>query len=318
MSNTLRKPLEVAPIKHSGSEVRGAQRRQNQAMPLLGSGVRVFILLAFALFFGVPLLWLFLAPTKTNGDLLAGFWLSFGSLQNIGLAWGHLLQYNNQELISWIWNSIVYSGGSLLLTLLVSIPAGYALATIPFRGRYALLITTLVVMILPGSATVLPLFLEINAVGLVNTIWSVILPASFFPFGVYLTYIYFASSMPPELLDAGRVDGCSEWQLFSSVALPLARPIVSLVAFFSFVANWNNYFLPYVMLTDDTKYNLPVGLGTLIANSPGVHPAFATEIPVYGPEEALAGIIVVLPILAVFLFSQRYVIAGMFGGSLKG
>lgn len=89
------------------------------------------------------------------------------------------------------------------------------------------------------------------------------------------------------------------------------------MAFFAFVNNWNNYFLPYVMLTSDDKYNLPVGLAALIAGSPGVHPAFASEIPIFGPEEALAGLITVLPVLVLFLFTQRYMLAGIFGGSTR-
>lgn len=282
-----------------------------------GRMLRLLVLLGFALFFGIPVLWLFLATTRTNNDLLNGPWLGFGSFGNVATAWRHLLDYNDQELLSWIGNSFEYSFGALAISVASCIPAGYALATMRFRGRKALLLATLLAMIMPGSAMVLPLFLEVASAHLLNTALSVILPAAFFPFGVYLTYIYYASSMPPGLLDAGRIDGCREWQLFTRIALPLAKPAVSLVAFFSFVGNWNNYFLPYVMLTDDHKYNLPVGLAALIAGSPGVHPAFASEIPVYGPEEALAGVLTVLPVLLVFLVSQRYMMAGIFGGATK-
>ncbi|MET9019129.1 carbohydrate ABC transporter permease [Actinopolymorpha sp. NPDC004070] len=279
--------------------------------------VRVAVLLAFVVFFGVPLIWLLLAATRTNDDLLTGFPIAFGSFHNLSTAWHHLLSYNDSELLSWVWNSVVYSVGGLLLTLVACVPAGYALASTRFRGRYALLLTTLVVMIVPGSTLVLPLFIEVSSVRLLDTMWAVILPMAFFPFGVYLTYIYYATSLPPALLDAGRVDGCSEWQLFWSIALPLARPVVSLVAFFAFVANWNNYFLPFVMLTDDHKYNLPVGLAALIQSAPGVHPAFASELPIYGPEIALAGVVTVAPIAVIFLFSQRSMIAGIFGGAVK-
>jgi multiple sugar transport system permease protein len=314
--------VQQQPPSAMKSEQKAAGRprevQRAHVLPLVGRGSRLLVLLLCAIFFFVPLLWLFLAPTKTNSDLFSSSPLSFGSFQNLGVAWGHLLQYNNGEILTWAGNSVIYAAGSLVLTLLVSIPAGYALATTPFKGRSVLLITTLITMILPASASVLPLFLEMNAVHLLNTAWSIILPAAFFPFGVYLTYIYFASNMPPDLLNAGRIDGCSELQLFLRIALPLARPIVSLVAFFSFVGSWNNYFLPFLMLTDDTKYNLPVGLATLISSSPGLRPALGTDLPIFGPEEALAGVLVVLPILVIFLFSQRYVIAGMFGGSVKG
>ncbi|MBA2678847.1 MAG: carbohydrate ABC transporter permease [Ktedonobacteraceae bacterium] len=85
--------------------------------------------------------------------------LAFGSFENVAIAWGHLLQFNNNEILLWLGNSLLYSGGALILTILVTIPAGYALATMQFRGRYLLLMTTLIVMILPTAATVLPLFL---------------------------------------------------------------------------------------------------------------------------------------------------------------
>jgi multiple sugar transport system permease protein len=295
-----------------------ASARRITAGSLVGPGIRILVLLAFAVFFGVPLLWLLLAPTKTNSQLLSWYPLAFGSFQNVATAWGHLLEYNNREILIWSVNSLIYAAGSLVLTVFLCIPAGYALATTRFRGRHVLLLTTLVVMIVPGSATVLPLFLEVSTAHMLNTALSVILPAAFFPFGVYLAYIYFSTSLPAGLLEAGRIDGASEFQLFWRIALPLARPIVALVAFFSFVANWNNYFLPFVMLTDDTKYNLPVGLAVLMANAPGLHPTIGTEIPIFGPEEALAGVIVVLPILLIFIFSQRYVIAGMIAGAEKG
>ncbi len=316
MSRVIREPVGSLQISQPAAKV--VRKQDPPLLPLVGNGVRILVLIACALFFGIPLLWLFLAPTKTNNDLFALSPFAFGSFQNLATAWDHLLHYNNGEIIGWTINSAVYALGSLALTLLVSIPAGYALATIRFRGRYLILLATLVVMILPGGATVLPLFLEINAFHLVNTALSVILPSAFFPFGVYLTYIYFATSLPGDLLDAGRVDGCTEIELFLRIALPLARPIVSLVAFFSFVGSWNNYFLPFVMLTDDAKYNLPVGLAALFSSSPGVHPAFATELQIFGPEEALAGVIVVLPILILFLFSQRALIAGMVEGTVKG
>ncbi len=108
---------------------------------------------------------------------------------------------------------------------MTSIPAGYALALTEFRGRQALLAMTLVVMLIPNTALVLPIFLELSAVHLIGNPLSVILPFSFFPFGVYLTYIYFSTSIPRDLLDAARIDGCSEFQVFTTVAMPLAAPV---------------------------------------------------------------------------------------------
>ena len=103
-------------------------------------------------------------------------------------------------------------------------------------------------MIMPAAALVLPIFLELNALHLIGNVLSVILPFSFFPFGVYLAYIYYSTAIPRDLLDAARIDGCGEWLVFRRVALPLAKPVVALVVFFSFVADWNNFFLPFVVL----------------------------------------------------------------------
>jgi multiple sugar transport system permease protein len=233
-------------------------------------------------------------------------------------AWRHLTDYQDGVLFQWLVNSVLYSVGSLAVTLVTALMAGYALATFRIPGRRLILVLTLIAMIVPPTALVLPLFLEINAVHLTNTALSVILPASFYPFGVYLAFIYFSTSLPRELLEAARMDGCTEVGLFRRVALPLAKPLIGLLAFFSFVANWNNYFLPYVMLSDQSAFNLPVGLGALIAGTPALNPsAGGSFMPITRPEVALAGLIVVAPIAVIFLFAQRYLVRGILAGSVK-
>jgi multiple sugar transport system permease protein len=197
------------------------------------------------------------------------------------------------------------------------VPAGYALATLNFRGRRTLLVTTLVVMLIPNTALVLPIFLEMNSVGLVGNPLSVILPYSFYPFGVFLTFIYFSTAVPSSLLAAARLDGCNEWQVFSKVALPLASPVVALVGFFSFVQNWNNYFLPFVMLPQSDHYPIQVGLSTLLSSTPAFNPSSAGSGSVSLSTLALATIFSVLPVLIVFLFSQRFLVTGMTAGGTK-
>ena len=115
----------------------------------------------------------------------------------------------------------VYAFIALVITLVVSIPAGYAMAMMEFRGRHALLVVTLVVMLMPATTLVVPLFLEVNEVHLIGTLWSVVLPYSFYPFGVYLTYIYFSTALPRDLLAAARIDGCTEFGAFRRIALPV-------------------------------------------------------------------------------------------------
>jgi len=156
-----------------------------------------------------------------------------------------------------------------------------------------------------------------NVVHLVNTPWSVILPAAFFPFGVYLAYIFYSVSLPKDLLAAGRVDGCSELQLFWYVGFPLARSLLGLLTFLSFTGNWNNYFLPFVMLNKSQLYNLPVGLQALIIGTTALRPTFATDIPIKRAEVATAGVALVLPVMLVFIFSQRFLVSGTLTGVIK-
>ena len=117
-------------------------------------------------------------------------------------------------------NSLLYSLSATAITLVTGIPAGYGLALGSFRGRKLILQLTLVAMLMPASSLVLPIFLELNAMRLIGNVFSIILPFAFFPFGVYLAYIYYATALPRGLLDAARVDGCGELQTFLRVALP--------------------------------------------------------------------------------------------------
>ena len=291
-------------------------RRRRSLKP--STVLRMVVLFGFAVFCVVPLIWLVLAPTKTDQQLLNSQPLSFGSFDRMKLAWQHLADYNDGVMYHWMWNSLYYTLAPLFLSVVAALLAGYALATMQFRGRKLILTSTLVAMVLPPTAVVLPLFLEINTFHLTNTAASVILPAAFYPFGVYLTFIYFATSLPKEILEAARIDGCSELRTFLHIALPLAKPVIALVAFFSFITNWNNYFLPYVMLSEESKYNLPVGLGVLMSSTPAIKHEQASAIPITYPEAAMAGLIVVVPVALLFLFFQRYLVGGVLSGATKG
>lgn len=283
-----------------------------------GAALRATILFGFAVFCVIPLIWLILAPSKTDAQLQDDHPLSFGSFSGYGDAWANLVDYNDGVLYHWIINSVYYTLVPMGISVLIALMAGYSLATMSFRGRKLILIVTLVAMVLPPTAVVLPLFIGINAVHLTNTAASVILPAAFYPFGVYLAFIYFATSLPKEILEAARMDGCSDLGIFVRIALPLAKPVISLVAFFSFIANWNNYFLPYVMLSEESKYNLPVGLGTLMSSSPALTRSGGSIIPINYPEVALAGLIVVVPVALAFIFFQRFLVGGVLSGATKG
>ena len=288
---------------------------------LVGLGARMAVLLGFAIFFIGPVLWLVLAPTKSDKALITGSPFSFGDFHHVALAWRHLNAFSDHVYRRWIGNTLYYTLSATGITLLVGVPAGYGLAVGKFPGRKLVLSLTLIVMIMPGAALVLPIFLELNAMHLIGSVLSVILPFSFFPFGVYLAYIYYVTALPPDLLDAARVDGAGELQTFLRVALPLAAPVVALVFFFSFVADWNNFFLPYVVLADSNQYPITVGLSNLLASTPSFNPSVGgggQSVNIFKPELALATLLAVVPVAVVFLFSQRALVRGLVGGAVKG
>jgi multiple sugar transport system permease protein len=266
--------------------------------------VRAVVLLVFAVFFVVPLAWLVLAPTKTDYGLLTRSPLAVGSLHNIWIAWQRVDGFDSHIFRRWLENSLLYSLSATAITLVTVIPAGYGLAFGRFPGRKLILKLTLIAMIMPAAALVLPIFLELNALRLIGSDFSIILPFAFFPFGVYLAYIYYATALPKGLLDAARIDGCSEWAAFRRVGIPLAMPVVALVFFFSFVANWNNFFLPYAILANQRQLPIQVGLSDLFQSA--------------RPAVALATLIAATPVAIVFVVSQRALVRGLVSGATTG
>jgi multiple sugar transport system permease protein len=282
--------------------------------------LRFAALAIFALFFFAPIVWLLLAPTKSDQALVTSSPFGFGSLHNLSQAWHHLDGFSSHIFRRWLVNSLVYASLATAIVLATAIPAGYGLAIGRFPGRRLLLTLTLVVMVMPAATLVLPIFLELNALHLLGGLMSVVLPFAFFPFGVYIAYIYYATAVPRELLEAARIDGCGEWATFRHVALPLAKPVLALVMFFSFVADWTNFFLPYALLGDSSKYPIQVGLSDLLSSTPSFNPAVGgggQQVGIFRPELALAAVLAVVPVALLFLVSQRALVRGLVGGAVK-
>ena len=303
-------------VRGTAARPRRHPRRTPSPSRAAGQLLAGLLLAAFVVFFVLPVIWLLLAATKSDPQLVQDNPLSFGSWHQLRVNWDELTSFQGDVILLWLRNSAVYAFLALAITLVTGIPAGYAMAMMDFRGRHALLVITLVVMLMPATTLVVPLFLEINEVHLVSTLWSVVLPFSFYPFGVFLTYIYFSTALPRDLLAAARIDGCTEFGAFRRVALPLAAPIIALVGFFSFVANWTNFFLPYVMLPQSSQYPAQVGIALLLTDVPQFNPTAGSG-AVLRPELALATLLVIAPVLLVFLFAQRYLVSGLLAGATK-
>ena len=176
-------------------------------------------------------------------------------------------------------------------------------------------------MVMPNTVLVIPIFLEVNAVGAVGELWPVAILMGFFPFGVYLSYIHFMTTMPSEIVEAARIDGLGEITIFMRIALPISKQAVALVAFFSFVASWTNFFLPLALLTSSQDNKLiSIGIQELIGASPLFNATVAAglDVKLYMPQLALATFLSMIPLLIMFLSAQRYLARGQTMGSVKG
>ena len=202
-------------------------------------------------------------------------------------------------------NSAFVSIAVTVLSLAVNSLAGYALAKLRFKGRDRLFRALALGLVIPVQVSMLPLFLLMKSLHLVNTYWGVIIPGMASIFGIFLIRQY-ALSIPEDLLDAARVDGANELRIYRSVVLPVITPILATLAIWTFLATWNDFMWPLIILSDDRRFTLPVALAALS----GEH--------VQDTELMMAGsVVTVLPVLLAFLILQRYYVAGIMVGSVK-
>lgn len=202
-------------------------------------------------------------------------------------------------------NSALLAAAITLVSLLLNSMGGYAFAKFRFRGRDRLFRILLAALIIPAQVSMLPLFLMLKQMGLVNTYWGVIVPGTSSIFGMLLVRQY-ALSIPDSLLDAARIDGAGEFRIYWSLVLPACKPVLVTLAVFTFMGAWNDFLWPLVVLTDDAMYTLPVALANLL----GEH--------VQDTELMMAGaVLTVTPVIVLFVALQRYYIAGILSGGVK-
>jgi multiple sugar transport system permease protein len=213
--------------------------------------------------------------------------------------------FSRLSLGRYLGNSALVSISVTILSLLVNSLAGYALAKLRFRGRDRLFRALALGLVVPVQVSMLPLFLLMKSLHLVNTYWGVIIPGMASIFGIFLIRQY-ALGIPEDLLDAARVDGASELRIYRSVVLPVIAPILATLAIWTFLATWNDFMWPLIVLSDERRFTLPVALASLS----GEH--------VQDTELMMAGsVVTVLPVLIAFLVLQRYYVAGIMVGSVK-
>jgi len=202
-------------------------------------------------------------------------------------------------------NSLFLSTIVTLLYITFTSMAGFAFAKYRFTGKKVLFNLLLSSMIIPSQVTMLPLFLMLKSMGLINTYMAIIIPGLANIFGIFLIRQY-CISIPDSLIEAARIDGATDFQIYRKVILPLAVPILVTLAIFSFLGTWNDFLWPLIVLTDDSMYTLPVSLANLMLEH------------TKDPELMMAGsVVTIIPVIIVFLALQKYYIKGIMMGSVK-
>ncbi|MEV6765471.1 carbohydrate ABC transporter permease [Streptomyces sp. NPDC051105] len=264
-------------------------------------------LLLGAIYTLLPVAWVVIASTKSGSELFSTFTFlpGTGFLDNLK----DLDAYREGIYWSWMGNSALYAGAGALLSTCVSAFSGYALATYRFPGRESIFNVLLAGVLMPPVILAIPQYLLLAKANLTDSYLSVLLPQILSPYGVYLSRIYAAAAVPTDVVEAGRMDGASEWRIFTRIAMPMMIPGMVTVFLFQFVAVWNNFLLPYIMLSDDEKFPLTLGLYTLLeqgANTPALYTLVIT-----------GAFLAVLPLIALFLVIQRFWSLDLLSGAVK-
>ncbi|GIF21408.1 multiple sugar transport system permease protein [Actinoplanes tereljensis] len=268
----------------------------------------MLVMAVFTLYFLTPLWWLFVASGKKDGQVTEGSPLLPDHF-SLGENLSQLFRYNDGIFLRWMANSIAYTVGAALLGTLLAGMCGYALAKYVFRGRELIFNIVLGGVLVPATALALPLFLMFSKVELANTFWAVFLPSLVNPFGVYLGRIYAAASVPDELLEAARIDGSGEVRTFFTLSTRLMAPAFVTIFLFHFVAVWNNFMLPLIMLGNERLF--PVTLGLYSWNTQvNQHPELRALVLV-------GAFVSIVPMVIAFLSLQRFWRSGLGAGSIK-
>ena len=251
--------------------------------------------------------------TKDNAQIFTTFGLWFAAPLHIVENIQGLFAYRDGIFLQWFGNSFIYATSISVITTLICALGGYSFAKYQFPGKTLLFNFIIATVTVPSTALVLPLFLMLNKLGMLNTMWGVILPSLVNPFGLYLMRIFWESAFPTELLEAARIDGASEIRIFWGIGMPLMLSGLVTVALLSFVGAWNNFFLPLIVLSDDHLFPLTLGLN--VWNT--VSHASGGGKPVYNLI-ALGSFLSVVPLLLAFILLGRYWRRGLTAGATTG
>ena len=285
----------------------GLSRRNRKTADERSSPFGTGILLLGAIYCLLPVLWVLTASTKSSGELFSTFTFLPSShlLDNIG----ELSSYHDGLFWRWMLNTALYAGLGAIFSTYVSALAGHVLAKFDFPGKGTVFAILLMGVLVPGVILAVPQYFLLAKIGLAGTLWSVLLPQLISPYGIYLARIYAAAAVPVDVVEAARTEGAGEMRIFTRIVLPMMGPGLVTIFLFQFVAIWNNFILPYIMLGNQDLFPVTVGLSTMLHQG-ATQPALYTLV-------ITGALLSVVPLMFLFLFLQRFWRVDLAAGAVK-
>jgi len=279
---------------------RSARPRRLAVLPTIA-------LVVGAIYCLLPVMWVVIAATKSGAELFSTFTFapSTALFENVS----DLSAYRNGVYWRWMLNSAIYAGIGALASAAVSGLSGYTLAKFRFPGRNAIFNVILAGVLVPQITLAIPQYLLLARVDMTDTYLAVLLPSILSPYGIYLARIFAAAAVPDSVIEAARTDGASEFRIVRTIATPMMMPGLVTIFLFQFVAIWNNFLLPLIMLSDDRKFPVTVGLYTLLnqgANEPVLYTLVIS-----------GALLSIIPLVLLFLYLQRFWRADLLTGVVK-
>ncbi|HEY8542679.1 MAG TPA: carbohydrate ABC transporter permease [Pseudothermotoga sp.] len=260
------------------------------------------VVYVFAFLYVLPILWTVFSSFKEESDLFS--WpprlvtkLTMINYRNV---------FSKTQLPLFMKNSFLISIFATIITVLTSIMGGYALAKYQFRAKSLISSFILSMLMIPLQVIMVPIYLVLSRIGMINTLWGLVIPPSATPTGIFLAQRYLLSALPDEILESARIDGAGEMKIFFKIVLPLSTPLIAALSVLSFTWRWNDFLWPLIVVGTPRLYTVQLALGMYA----GEH------IVQWGPLLAMT-VISMIPVLIVFLLLQKYFVKGIATGALK-
>ncbi len=275
--------------------------------------ISTFLMLIASAYFLLPFFWIIVASTKSSRQLFNTNPLWFAFPLNAIRNFLTVSTFDNGIIWRWLLNSALYAASISIGVTLTSAMAGFAFSKYNFKGKNVLFSIILGTVMIPFTALVLPIYLLMHTLNLINTYWAVILPSLVSPFSVYLMRIFWTQQFPSELIDAARVDGASDLTIFFSLGLPIVKGGLATVALLSFVSAWNNFFLPLVVISKEKLYPLTLGLEVWTSVTTA-----NVEMGIPYPALLMGTLISITPLILAFIILRKYWQYRLSSGAVKG